>query len=130
LIVVDASAVVEFLLGTGAGERVAERITAGSETLHAPHVLDLEVANALRRWVLHGEMTVSRASAALADLRDMPLIRHAHDVLLPRIWALRSNASAYDAAYLVLGENLPGSVITCDARVGGIPGHGAVVEVI
>jgi predicted nucleic acid-binding protein len=130
LIVIDASAVVEFLLGTAVGERVAARISSNQESLHVPHLLDVEVASALRRWVLQGRLPATRAQAALDDLRDVPLIRYPHDIVLPRIWELRANASAYDAAYLILGETLPAPVITCDARMAGIPGHDAIVEVM
>jgi predicted nucleic acid-binding protein len=130
LIVLDASAALEFLLGTDAGIRVGDRVGQPDETLHAPHLLDLEVANALRRWVLQGRVSVGRARAALDDLRDLPVIRYPHDILLPRIWELHSNASAYDAAYLILGETLASPVVTCDARVAGIPGHRAAVEVV
>ena len=130
MIVIDASATVEFLLGTEPGERVGARISSVDETLHAPHLLDLEVANALRRWVRQGSVTATRAQAALADLHDMSVIRYPHDIFLPRIWELRWNASAYDAAYLILGESLSAPVVTCDSRVAGIPGHRAMVEVI
>lgn len=129
MIVIDASATLEFLLGTDAGERVGARITAAAETLHAPHLLDLEVANALRRWVRQGRVPATRAQAALADLRDMIVIRYPHDVFLTRIWELRSHASAYAAAYLVLGETLSAPIVTCDARMAEAPGHRAIVEV-
>lgn len=130
MIVVDASAVVEFLLGTERGERVGVRISRPEETLHAPHLLDLEVASALRRWVLQGRLAEPRARAAVGDLADLMVLRYAHDTLLPRIWQLRGNASVYDAAYLVLAEALAAPVVTCDARLGGISGHGVSVEVL
>ena len=130
MIVLDASAAVEFLLATERGERVAGRIGSRDESLHSPHVLDLEVASAMRRWVRQGRIPAARAGALLEDLLDMPVVRYPHDVLLPGIWALRSHASAYDAAYLVLARSLPAPVVTCDARMTGIPGHGAIVEVI
>jgi predicted nucleic acid-binding protein len=84
----------------------------------------------MRRWVRQGRIPAARAGALLEDLLDMPVVRYPHDVLLPGIWALRSHASAYDAAYLVLARSLPAPVVTCDARMTGIPGHGAIVEVI
>ena len=130
MIVLDASAAVELLLGTERGERVGSRLDRPEETLHAPHLLDLEVISALRRWLGHGRLDAARAQGAFADFQELPLIRYPHDILLPRIWDLRANASAYDAAYLVLGELLTAPVVTCDARIGGIPGHHAVVEVI
>jgi predicted nucleic acid-binding protein len=130
LIVLDASATVEFLLGTETGGRVGERIGRARESLHAPHLLDLEVANALRRWVRQGKITSARARGALDDLQALVVIRYPHDLFLQRIWALREIASAYDAAYIVLGETLDAPVVTCDARVAGIPGHDAAIEVI
>jgi predicted nucleic acid-binding protein len=130
VIVIDASATVEFLLGTEAGRRVGARITSPGETLHAPHLLDLEVANALRRWVRQKRIPLARAQAAMEDFQDLLVFRYPHDVLLPRIWDLHRNASAYDAAYIVLSEALPAPLVTCDVRLAGIPGHRAVVEVV
>ena len=130
MIVLDASAALELLLGSVQGARVRERIIGADETLHAPHLLDVELANATRRWVLQGRISASRGRALLDDLRATPLTRYPHDFLLSRIWELRGNASAYDAAYIVLGEVLSAPVLTCDARLAGIPGHAAVVEVI
>jgi predicted nucleic acid-binding protein len=129
LIVLDASAVVEFLLGSDLGARVRQRISE-DDTLHAPHLLDVEVANAMRRWVLQGRISEPRGRALLDDLLGVPLTRYPHEILLSRMWDLRANASAYDAAYIVLGEILSAPVVTCDARVAGIPGHGAAIEVI
>lgn len=129
MIVLDASAAVEFLLGTSSGESIAARISRPGETLHAPHLIDVEVTNALRRWVLLGRLSAVRAGEALDDFRDLVLARYPHDVLLGRIWELRSNASAYDGAYLALAEALEAPLISCDRRVAGIPGHQASVEV-
>lgn len=128
MIVLDASAAVEFVLGTPSGEQVGARIARPGETLHAPHLIDIEVANVLRRWVRHGHVTAERAWEALADLQDLTMVRYPHGVLLDRIWELRSNASAYDATYLSLAEVLDAPLVTCDRRVAGIPGHRAVVE--
>lgn len=128
MIVLDASAAVEFVLGTPSGEQVGARIARSGETLHAPHLIDIEVANVLRRWVGHGHVTAERAWEALADLQDLTMVRYPHGVLLDRIWELRSNASAYDATYLSLAEVLDAPLVTCDRRVAGIPEHRAVVE--
>jgi predicted nucleic acid-binding protein len=130
VIVLDASAVIELLLDTGVGRQVAARLADPAESLHAPHVLDLEVAQVLRRTASAGELSASRGRAALEDLADLDLQRYPHDVLLPRIWAMRANVTAYDAAYLALSEVLGAPLLTCDARLARAAGHRARVEVI
>jgi predicted nucleic acid-binding protein len=129
LIVVDASAMLEVLLGTETGARVEDRILSGRESLHAPHLLDVEVAQVLRRYAAAREMTPERGREALTDLADFPLHRYSHDVLLPRMWELRHNVTAYDAAYLALAETLIAPLVTCDARLASAPRHTAKVEV-
>jgi len=106
VIVVDASALLEVLLNTSAGQRIADRFSAAGETLHAPHLVDLEVAQVLRRYAASGEMEARRGLQALEDLVDLPLVRYPHDLLLSRIWDLRDNLTAYDAAYVALAEAL------------------------
>ena len=130
MIVLDASAVIELLLGSRAGATVARRIAPPGESLHAPHLIDLEVAQALRRYVRTGQMPDERAADALEDLADLDLSRYPHDLLLSRIWALRRNATAHDAAYLALAELLPALLITADARLAKVPGVRARVEVV
>ena len=126
MIILDASAVLELLLATDKGDRVAPP----EETLHAPHLIDLEVAQVLRRWVARGQLDEGRAVQALDDLRDLDLNRYPHDVLLGRIWELRHNASAYDAAYLALAEALGAPLLTSDARLGEVPDTRARIEVL
>ena len=129
MIVLDASAAVELLLSTPAGRGIARRISSPRETLHAPHLIDLEVAQALRRYVRTGELDEGRAREALEDLRDLDLGRYPHDALLPRIWELRDNASAYDGAYLALAEVLDATLLTTDGPLGRVPGVRARGEV-
>src|SRR4051794_33048883 len=104
MLVVDASAVTELLLGRPAGEPVAAALQAHDFDLHAPQLVDVEVLSALRRVVAAGDATPGRAAEAVADLLDLPLRRYPHEDLVPRIWALRENFSAYDASYLALAE--------------------------
>ncbi len=129
MIVVDASALIELLLRTRTGARLESRLLAGGESLHAPHLIDVEVAQVLRRFTGAREMSPQRGEEALGDLADLPLHRYPHHVLLPRIWELRGNVTAYDAAYLALAEALDAPLVTCDARLATAPGHRAEVEV-
>jgi predicted nucleic acid-binding protein len=128
VIVLDASAAVDWLLQTSAGQRIERRIYSPNESLHAPHVLDLEVAQVLRRLVREGLIAPRRAEEAVDDLQDLRMTRYPHVVLLPGIWKLRHNYSAYDAAYLVLAEQLGARLITRDRRLASAPGHAAFVE--
>jgi predicted nucleic acid-binding protein len=129
MIVIDASAAVDWLLQTSAGQRIEDRIYSHNESLYAPHLLDLEVAQVLRRLVLQRIIHESRAAEAVRDLIDLRIHRYAHFVLLPRIWQLRHNVSAYDAAYLVLADQLHAPLITRDRRLASTSGHTVLVEV-
>jgi len=130
VIVVDASALVELLLQTQAAAFVGERIRKEKETLHAPHLLDLEVAQVLRRYVRRREISSERCRTALQDLVEFPLIRHPHVILLDRIWELRDSVTAYDAAYVSLAEALDAPLLTRDERLAAAPGHSARIELI
>ncbi len=130
MIVLDASAALEALLRTPAAARVEERVFAEGETLHAPHLLDLEVAQVLRRYASSRQVAADRCRAALDDLADFPLTRYPHDLLLPRIWELRANLTAYDAAYVALAEILDAPLLTRDERLASAPGHRARIELV
>lgn len=130
MIVLDASAVVELLLGTATGLIVAERIDDPAVGLHVPHLVDVEVAQALRRFVRDGDLEARDAAAALDEFRALDFQRHAHEPLLTRVWALRQNLSAYDAVYVALAEVLDATLLTCDARLSRAPGTGSLVELI
>jgi len=129
VIVADASAVLEVLLGTPAGARVAARLGAPGESAHVPHLLDLEIAQVLRRWVRRRELDIRRAREALDDFADLPLFRYPHQPFLSRIWTLRDRLTAYDAAYVALAETLDAPLLTRDRRL-AVAGHGATVEVV
>jgi len=130
LIVLDASAAVELLLNTGPGKRLATRLRAPEVSLHAPHLIDLEVAQTLRRYVQQATLAEERGRLALEHLTLLDLSRYAHEPFLTRIWALRENLTAYDAAYVALAEVLSAPLLTGDRRLAGAPGLGAKVELV
>ena len=128
--VVDASALLEVLLRTPAAAAVEERLFDPKETLHAPHLIDIEVAQVLRRYASAGEASEARCREALTDLADLPLTRYPHDFLLLRVWELRGNLTAYDAVYVSLAEVLDAPLVTRDQRLANSPGHGARIELV
>jgi predicted nucleic acid-binding protein len=130
VIVVDASALLEALLRTPAADAVDDRLFARRETLHAPHLIDVEIAHVVRRYAAAGQIDSERGRAALTDLADLRLQRYPHDLLLPRIWDLRANLSAYDAAYVALAEALDAPLVTRDRRLAATAGHHARIELV
>jgi predicted nucleic acid-binding protein len=129
VIVLDASALLEFLLQTPRGTRVEARLVREDE-FHSPHLVDVEVAQGLRRLVRAGEVSPHRAADAIADLAELDLHRHSHLDLLTRAWALRENVTAYDAMYVALAEALEAPIVTCDTPLAEAPGHRARIDVI
>jgi predicted nucleic acid-binding protein len=130
VIVVDASVVVEVLLRVPGAERLEARLAGVGQRLCAPALLDVEVAQALRRYAGRGELTPERGNEAIQVLMEFPLVRYPHAPLLARIWELRSNLTAYDAAYVALAEALRAPLLTADARLAGAPGHRAEIELV
>lgn len=118
------------MLGLPLAAAVGSRIADPDETLHAPHLLGVEVAQAVRRYVARGEVTPGRGAEAIADLADLDVVYHPHEPLLPAIWQLRSNLTAYDAAYVVLAEALGTPLVTLDGRIAAAPRHAAVVDLV
>jgi predicted nucleic acid-binding protein len=113
LIVIDASALTEYLLGRA---RAVEVLAQERAPLHAPDLVELETLNALRALVRRRAVTEPRASQAVVALGQARVVRYPHASLRSRVWALRDQLSAYDAAYLALAEMLPGSTLfTADA---------------
>jgi predicted nucleic acid-binding protein len=129
VIVVDASALLEFLLQTPLGTKVEARLFRNHDEFHSPHLADVQVTQGLRRLVT-GEVSPDRAAEAIADLADFDLHRHSHVDLLTRAWKLRENIAAYDAVYVALAEALEAPIVTCDAPLAKAPGHRARIEVI
>lgn len=130
MIVLDASAALELLLRAGRHPALVARVLRSGETVAAPHLLDLEVTQVLRRFVMAGELTEARAREAIEDHRAMGIARYPHMELLERVWQLRANCTAYDAVYIALAEALGAALITCDARLADVPGTRVAIEVI
>ncbi len=127
MIVLDASAAIELLLGNPA---VATRVSRRGESLHAPHLIDVEVAHVLRRLAASGELDDDRGQAALTDLGDLDLERYGHVDFLPRVWQLRRNVTAYDALYVALAEALRAPLLTFDTKLAKIAGLEVRIEVL
>ena len=130
MIVLDASAIVELVLDTAAGRRLAILIEDPALGVHVPHFVDVEVTSALRRIVRERGIDADEAEAALEDLRALDLQRHSHEPLLDRAWALLGNVSAYDAMYIALAEALGATLITCDARLPRVKGVNARMQLV
>jgi predicted nucleic acid-binding protein len=128
VIVADASAVVEFLRG-GPQSRAVEPFLLDAGPIHVPGILDAEVLQAVRKLVRLGTMDDARGQTFMQTLQVMPLNRHLLTPLLPRMWALRDNLTAYDAAYIALAEALRCPMITFDERLPSAPGHRADIVV-
>lgn len=130
MIVLDASAVVEWLLRLPLAGRVEERLSRLDTSFHAPHLIDVEVAQVVGRLATTRAVSAERGRQALEDLADLELVRHPHDVLLPTIWRIRANLTAYDGAYVALAEALDAPLLTLDARLAAAPGHAARIDVV
>ena len=130
MIVLDASAAVELVLRLPLGEEVAQRLADPDQAVHAPHLLGIEVVQVVRRYVHRGEIRPQRGDEALGDFADLDVVRHPHEPLLGRMWRLRDNLTACDAAYVALAEALDAPLLTLDAGLAGAPGHEARVELI
>jgi predicted nucleic acid-binding protein len=133
MLVVDASAVAELLMGRPAGASVARQLREHRFDLHAPHLLDVEVLSALRRVVAAGDASPARAVQAVADLVDLPIERYGHEELIPRIWTLRDNFSMYDATYIALAELIEedgAPLLTADARLARAADANTAVRVV
>jgi predicted nucleic acid-binding protein len=126
LIVIDSSAVVDLVARRAPSEWVAEQILL-EPSLHAPHVLDIEVVAALRNLVLRGELAAPTAGAALESLAQLDVSRYPHLPLVGRMWQLRATVTAADAAFVVLAESLEAVLLTTDARLARAPGIRATV---
>lgn len=113
-VVVDASALAEYLLRTSRAPSVEAVLRAPEVYLSVPALCDVEISSVLRRALLDGRLSEERAAEAVADYRDLPLTRHGHQLLMDRILALRDNVTAYDATYVALAERLNARFLTGD----------------
>lgn len=130
MIVVDASALLEVLLRTPVAAAVDQRLFQPGQTLHAPHLIDVEIVQVIRRYAANGEISAERGRLALDDFADFRVHRYSHDVLLPRVWDLRHNLTAYDAVYVALAEALDATLLTRDRRLAATAAHHARIEVV
>jgi predicted nucleic acid-binding protein len=130
VIVADASTILEVLLRTEAGGIAERRLLRRGETIHAPSLIDLEVTQVIRRYARRGDVTSGWARSAIQVLVAFPMERYGHEPLLLRIWELRENLTAYDAAYVALAEALRCPLLTGDTRLANAAGVRATVEVI
>ncbi len=128
--VLDASGAVELLLRTSSGKRLAARLADETEVIHVPHLIDLEIAQVLRRYVLQGTLDEPLAATALHRWRRLDVERYSHEPFLDRVWELRANVTAYDAVYLALAEALSTVLVTGDQRLARAPGVRTPVELI
>jgi predicted nucleic acid-binding protein len=127
VIVLDSSAAVEYLVGSNLGAWVEQRLLADPE-LHAPHLLDVEVAAALRRQIQLGGVALPLAEQALADLADLHMTRYPHLPFLARAWQLRANVTVADGVFVALAEALDATLVTTDSGLAGAPGVFARIE--
>ncbi|MGQ0482615.1 MAG: type II toxin-antitoxin system VapC family toxin [Pseudonocardia sp.] len=125
MIVVDASAALSALLNAGVA-----RDTLSREQLHAPHLIDSEVASGLRRRVVSGALPDAAGWTALDTWRRLAVVRHPLFTVLDRVWELRANVSAYDAGYVALTESLGCGLLTADARLARAPGVRCPITVV
>lgn len=130
MIVLDASAVLELLLRTAKGKKVEARALVPEQSLHAPHLIDVEVTHALRRLVQLKEVPAARAKQALDDHGALHIKRADHEDMLERLWELRETVTAYDGTYVALAEALDAPLITCDSKLARSHGHRAFIELI
>ncbi len=128
--VLDASAAIEFLLNTARGRQVGARLADDAEVVHAPHLIDVEIAHVLRRYVLDGTFDEGHAAGTLRRWRQLDVERYPHEPFLDRVWGLRDNVTAYDAIYVALTEALGELLVTADRRLAGSPGLNVRVELV
>lgn len=116
MIVIDASAALDLLLGTDRAAAIG-RVLRPVREVHAPELVDPEVMSVVRRWTLRGWIGAEHGSHAVDELGELPIVRHGHAGLRHRVWELRNRSSAYDAFYIALTEVLDAELLTTDDRL-------------
>jgi pilT protein domain protein len=124
MIVIDASAIIQVLVGRDPGPALLDAV-AGD--LAAPHILDVEVLSALRGMVLGGVLPLEAAESARRSYADLVIDRYEAALLADRVWALRNQYTSYDAMYLALAEGLGAPLVTCDRKLDAGGHHVEVV---
>jgi predicted nucleic acid-binding protein len=127
MLVVDTSAILDAIAASEPAPGLVACLSNDGD-LHAPHLIDVEILHALRGMTIRGEITEDRAADARSDFAETALLRYPHDPLSDRIWELRHNLSAYDAAFVALAEALGAPLVTCDAHLASSSGHDARIE--
>lgn len=117
MIVLDASVVVELLTHGVLADAIRKSLAARDESFIAPHLIDVEVMNAIRRVTARQRVDAYKSRRFLAELAEMPLERYSHLPLIARIWELRHNFTAYDATYIALAEASDSVLYTCDEKL-------------
>ncbi|MFV0306735.1 MAG: type II toxin-antitoxin system VapC family toxin [Desertimonas sp.] len=130
MIVLDASAAIEWVLRGPAAAEIDTVLGDPGQEVGVPHLWSVETAQVLRRYARLGEMSPERARSALAILAETPAARYPHEPLLDRAWQLRDNATMYDAVYLVLAETLDAPLVTGDGKLADVPGCRATVHLL
>ncbi len=128
MIVLDTSALLDVLVGRPPKPRLLSRFIEDAD-LHAPHLIDVEALQALRRLVLTGALSEERAVEVRADLVSLTIARYPLGAMADRVWALRENLTAYDATFVALAEALDAPLLTCDQRLARASEHRARVEI-
>jgi predicted nucleic acid-binding protein len=126
MLVVDTSALVGRLVADPPPPPLAQRLDG--QSLHAPHLIDVEFLHVMRRLVARGHLKPALAEVIRADFSSLRITRYPHTLLLDRMWQLRDNLTAYDAAFVALAEMLGAPLVTTDARLASSPGHQATIE--
>ena len=130
MIVLDASAALELLLNSATGRLIAREIINRETTLHAPFLIDLEVVQTLRRYVLSSDISEARAMTAINHWLQLNVERYPHEPFIAIIWQYRNILTAYDAAYVALAKVLKASLFTCDRALADVTAPDTTIEVI